>query len=135
MLDIFAVAKREMGPVLLHAAAFNSSIKRIALINPLISYQSIVKNRWYDPSFIQSTVPAALTSYDLPDLAASLAPKPLLMVNILDGTGKSAEPTSLQDEITFIKTAYENADSPELLYILNENIPENNWDFFQEWLK
>lgn len=133
--DIYAVAYREMGPVLLHAAAFSSLITRIALINPLISYRSIVNNRWYHPSFIQSTVPAALTSYDLPDLAASLAPKPLLMVNILDGSGKSADPTSLQDEIAVIKSAYENADSPEQLYNLKESDPENNWDFFLEWLK
>jgi hypothetical protein len=133
--DIFAVAKREMGPIVLHAAAFDTSLTRIALINPLISYRSIVDHRLYDPSFIQSTVAAALTSYDLPDLAASLAPKHLMMVNILDGSGKSADPTILQDEISFIKTAYEKADASELLYILNEPDPENKWDFFQDWLK
>ena len=39
--EICAIAKREMSPVLLHAAAFDSTISRVALVAPYISYKSI----------------------------------------------------------------------------------------------
>ena len=69
--DIYGVARKELSPVLLHAAAFDSSISRIALIEPYSSYMSIVMNHFYSSSFISGTVPGALKAYDLPDLAAS----------------------------------------------------------------
>ncbi|MCK4818526.1 xylan esterase, partial [bacterium] len=45
--EISAVAIGEMCPSLLHAAAFEPSIKSVALISPFISYRSIVMNRFY----------------------------------------------------------------------------------------
>jgi hypothetical protein len=133
--EIFGVAKKEMAPVLLHAASFDPSISRIALIEPYVSYQSIVMTRLYEPSFIQSTVPAALTSYDLPDLAASLAPKKLLMVNTLEGSGNIAAPESIQEEISFIKTAYKNRNAEGQLSIINQELPDNKFIYYQEWIK
>jgi hypothetical protein len=73
--DIRALAIREMCPVLLHAAAFDSSLAKIPLIEPLVSYRSLVMNREYNPDFIHAAVAGALEAYDLPDLAASLAPR------------------------------------------------------------
>ena len=77
-----------MTPVLQHAAAFDTAISRIALIEPLSSYRSIVMNRFYKPGLIQSAVPGSLSAYDLPDLAGSLAPRRLLMINPTDNMGK-----------------------------------------------
>jgi hypothetical protein len=87
--EIYGVAKKEMAPVLLHAAAFDTAITRIALIEPFSSYQSIAMNRFYNPKFVHSVVPGALKAYDLPDLAASLAPRKLLMAGITDGSGRA----------------------------------------------
>lgn len=133
--EVYGLAKREMSPVLLHAASFDPSIVRIALIEPLISYYSIVNSRWYDPSFIQSTVPSALTSYDLPDLAASLAPRKLLLVNVLEGSGNSADPESVAEDISFIKTAYKNRDAEGQLNIINRGILDNNFKYYEEWIR
>ena len=55
--EVYGIARKEMAPVLLHAAAFDQGITRIALIEPYSSYQSIVMNRFYDPSFIYGVVP------------------------------------------------------------------------------
>ncbi len=77
--SIAAVAHGRMGPVLLHAAAFEPGIARVALLDSLATYDSIVMNEYYKPELIHATVPGALTAYDLPDLAATLAPRPLLV--------------------------------------------------------
>ncbi len=52
--EVYGIARREMAPVLLHAAAFDPAITRIALIEPYSSYLSIVMNRYYEPGFIHS---------------------------------------------------------------------------------
>lgn len=75
--EVYGIARKEMAPVLLHASAFDHDISRIALIEPYSSYRSIVMNRFYISAFIPSTVPGAIQAYDLPDLAANLAPRML----------------------------------------------------------
>ncbi len=97
--EVFGLARREMGPVLLHAAAFDPDITRVALIEPYSSYQSIVMNHFYDGSFIHNTVAGALRAYDLPDLAASLAPRKLLIAGTTDGNGKKTDPESIAKDL------------------------------------
>ena len=53
---ICAMAMGEMCPVLLHAACFDNTINKIALVEPLISYRSLVENQYYKPSFIPVSV-------------------------------------------------------------------------------
>ncbi len=133
--EIYGVAKREMSPVLLHAAAFDPDILRVALIEPYSSYHSIVMNRFYRPEFIHGAVQGALQAYDLPDLAASLAPRKLAMINVLDGEGKKPEPQSLDEDMDFIKTAYQSRKAEEQLKILSQTSDEKPYDFLVEWLK
>ncbi|MCU0472162.1 MAG: alpha/beta hydrolase family protein [Bacteroidales bacterium] len=45
-------------------------------------------DRFYYPGFVQNLVPGALSAYDLQDLAATLAPRRLLLVGTTDGNGK-----------------------------------------------
>lgn len=71
--DISAIACQKTCPALLHSALFENAIKKIALIEPLISYRSIAMNRYYSTSLIPSMVAGALTAYDLPDVMACLA--------------------------------------------------------------
>jgi dienelactone hydrolase len=85
---IAAVAIGSPGSELLHAEALSPSFDRLALIQSQISFESVVEQRVYQPKWVMSSVPAALPLYDLPDLAASLVGKPLLILNPLDATGK-----------------------------------------------
>lgn len=115
--SISAIARGEMCPVLLHAAAFEDSISRIALIEPLISYRSIVMNNYYNTRFIHATVAGALTAYDLPDLAACLAPRELLMVNITDQNQEKAQPELIDQEMAIVRSAYSAANAGQKLEI------------------
>jgi dienelactone hydrolase len=85
---IIGLAHSTMAPVLLHAAAFCQDIGAVILVQPYSSYMSIAVRRFYDPGFILSSVPGALQYYDLPDLAASIAPRRLVIVNPVNGEGK-----------------------------------------------
>ena len=101
-----AIAFGEMTPVALHAAAFEPAITKVALIEPLLSYHSVVANRHYDSNFIPNAVAGALTAYDLPDLAASLAPRRLLMINPVDGAGRRADDALIANELAVVRSAY-----------------------------
>jgi cephalosporin-C deacetylase-like acetyl esterase len=89
-----AIGIGELGPVLLHAAAFDRSISDVVLVQSPITYESFVLNRYYRPELVHSVVPGALREYDLPDLAAALAPRGLLLVNAID---QWREPVSVEE--------------------------------------
>ena len=66
---------------LLHAAVINNEFDQITLINPLISYQSIVQERHYRTKFAMSAPPGVIGKYDLPDLVTALYPLKIYIVN------------------------------------------------------
>lgn len=107
--NVYAIAHREVCSTLLHAAAFEPKIRKIALIEPLISFRSLVEEHHYHSPFITGAVPGMLRDYDLPDLAASLAPRQLLIVNPLNGAAKPAQLAETDRSISRIRKAYEEA--------------------------
>ncbi|MEO9003485.1 MAG: acetylxylan esterase [Ginsengibacter sp.] len=131
--EVYGLARKEMVPVLLHAAAFDPAIKRIALIEPYPSYFSIVKTRFYNPNFIPGAVPAALESYDLPDLAASLAPRKLMIAGSTDGSGNS-DTESIKGDLKVIKDAYSSRKADDALTISGKPAKEMT-DMYKAWIK
>ncbi|MBA7580671.1 hypothetical protein ES708_22565 [subsurface metagenome] len=133
--EVYGLARKEMAPVLLHAAAFDPAITRIALIEPYSSYRSIAMNRFYNPVFIHSTVAGALEAYDLPDLAASLAPRKLMMAGITNGLGNTTDPESIIEDLAIIKDAYQYRNAGEQLNIIYRESIEKPYDHFLDWIK
>jgi hypothetical protein len=107
--NISAVAYGETCSDLLHAAAFEDSISKIALWEPLISYSTIVMNQYYEPRFTHGAVAGALTAYDLPDLAACIAPREILLINPCDQRGFTVDIYTLKEEIAIVDSAYSSA--------------------------
>jgi dienelactone hydrolase len=105
--DIYGYARGEMTPVLLHAAAFDPLISGIILMEPLISYHSLVTEKFYKPSFVHAIVPGSHLKYDLPDLAAAVAPRKLLLVNPVDGAGNLANQQAAEKEWIFTDETYQ----------------------------
>lgn len=112
--EICGLAHAEMAPVLLHAAAFGNRIARIALLSPSPSYHTIVTSYIYNAHFIQSAVAGATGVYDLPDLAASLAPRKLLIAGATDAEGNPQQAMESQD---VIQAAYRYRHAEEQLKI------------------
>ncbi|HET7118976.1 MAG TPA: alpha/beta hydrolase family protein [Hanamia sp.] len=132
---IYGLARGEIAPVLLHAAAFDTAISRVILIKPYCSYRSIVMNRLYKPSFVHGAVPGALKAYDLPDLAASLAPRKLMMIDITNGNDEPLAPGSDSTDLSIIKAAYHYRKAGNQLNILYDESPENLHGLFEKWIK
>jgi hypothetical protein len=133
--EVYGFARKEMAPVLLHAAAFDQNISRIALIDSYSSYQSVTMNRFYSPKFVHSLVPGALKAYDLPDLAASLAPRRLLIAGVTDGNSNYTDFESINKDLEIIKTAYGYRNANGQLNIISGNLPENLFDLYLEWIR
>ena len=130
---VYGLARKEMAPVLLHAAAFDPSISRIALIEPYSSYRSVAMSRLYNPKFINSLVPGALEFYDLPDLAASLAPRKLMIVGGLDGAGNSGGDT-INKDLKVVQNGYRYRNANDALIILEEPAKEQG-NIYRAWIK
>jgi len=126
---ILAVARGALGPALLHAAAFDPGIRGVALADSLLSYRSVVMSRSYTTP-PDALVPAALTAYDLPDLAAALAPRPLLLVNPTDAHGNPAA----EEDLAVIRTAYATAGAAESLGLRSREPWHTPADIFAHWL-
>jgi len=129
--EITGLAKQGLFPVLLHAAAFSKIIDGVILCQPYSSFESIAKNRFYKSRFIRNTVPGALTAYDLPDLAVSLAPRRLLIAGPTDGAGKKADQLQINKDMNLIKAGYSFYKASEDLNIISDYTPDD----LLKWLK
>ncbi len=90
MESLSAFGKGDAAVVLLHAAALDDRIKSVTLEEMLASYESVAEWKIHHRVF-ESIVPAALANYDLPDLAASLAPRRLRIINAVNPRGQRVE--------------------------------------------
>lgn len=132
--DISIIAYGEMCPVALHASAFEDGISKVALIEPLISYRSIVMNRYYDSRLIHATVAGALSAYDLPDLAACIAPRELLMVNVTDQSKNRVGTELIEEELAITQSAYFAAGAKDRLEIRSWESEQTMDEVFSSWL-
>jgi hypothetical protein len=74
-------------------------------------------NRFYSMENLYSAPAGVLTAYDLADLAACLAPNPVLMLNPVD---QGSQPTSFRqagDAYAFARTAYRRRNADDALRI------------------
>lgn len=132
--EVYGVAVQEMSPVLLHSAAFEKSFSRVALIEPLISYRSLVSTKYYDPGFTAGAVPMSMQSYDLTDLAASLAPGKLVMINPVNGANGPADKQDFEKDIRVIHAAYDHANAEENFMITGPQTESEISESLEEWI-
>jgi cephalosporin-C deacetylase-like acetyl esterase len=103
---IQALARGEVGAALLHAAVFEDMVRSVALIDPLVSWAELVRHQYYRTYHVPHAVPGALGHYDLPDLAAALAPRRLLVLGVADHQGRPAGPELIDREMEVVRRAY-----------------------------
>lgn len=131
---LIGMAKGELAPTLLHTAVMEDNFGKIALLNAPLSYRSLVMHKFYKPSFIPTTVAGALTAYDLPDLAASLAPMKLLMIDMVDQDGNIDNKVLSEEEIAVIQAAFA-ASGGQGNFILSSGEAQTPESLFVDWLK
>jgi hypothetical protein len=118
---------RDAGAIpLLHAAALDERIRKIALEGMLASYQTIIQQRIHRQIFEQ-VIPGVLRSYDLPDVVAALAPRQVWVVNGVNALGQRMKLTELKKQYASTSSLYvaerRKADEPAAFY--RDFIPGN----------
>jgi dienelactone hydrolase len=127
---IAGLAIDEMGPTLLHAAAFYPAIQSISLVGSPISWSSMVMNKFYDPVFFGNAVAGALTGYDLPDLIGAISPRKVILVDLKDQMKNSASKELRDKELSFPRRVYSHKNVSENLEILTST---KELDFLVDW--
>ncbi len=82
---------------LLHAAAMDNRLSKIALEGMLASYQTVIQQQIHRQVFEQ-VIPGVLRSYDLPDVIAALAPRQVWIVNGVNALGQKMKLADLKKQ-------------------------------------
>lgn len=85
---IAAVGKETGAIAVLHSAAIDARIRKVALEGMLRSYQAVV-DAGLHRGVLENVIPGVLAEYDLPDVAASLA-RPLWIMDAAGPVGQQA---------------------------------------------
>jgi dienelactone hydrolase len=103
------------GPVVLHAALLdrNGLIKEVVLERSLVSWADVVE-KGISRSQLGNVVPGALASYDLPDLAARLAPRLLRISEPVDAMGQPISKADAERAYAACIKAYGSSDGFKL---------------------
>src|SRR5262249_32743028 len=92
-------------PVAFHAAALDPRIKMLGIRESLASWSSVVHTP-VSHNQLANAVPGALAYYDLPDLAATLAPRPLGVAGAVDPVNKPLTRAELEKVYSACTKAY-----------------------------
>ncbi len=111
-----AVGIGKGGLVVLHAAALDDRIARVRLERSLTSWTSVAETPLARDQ-LSSVVPGALAVYDLPELGACLAPRPVEIVAPVDPTGKVVSREVAEKVYAPVKEAYERSKAGEKLVV------------------
>jgi hypothetical protein len=95
-------------PAALHAAAFEKVIPELTLVGGLVSWASVLRNP-VTTIEVSNVIPGALMTYDLPDLAALMAPRKLTIKAPVDGAGKPVSQADLEAAYARAREAYKAA--------------------------
>jgi cephalosporin-C deacetylase-like acetyl esterase len=75
--ELHLVGIQRAGPVALHAAALDGRFRSVTLRESIVSWVDDVVGKTLTPDLFGHVVPGALLKYDLPDLARTIAPRPV----------------------------------------------------------
>ncbi|MFO0796245.1 MAG: acetylxylan esterase [Gemmataceae bacterium] len=93
-------------PVALHAAALlPDDVAAAQLVGGVVSWDEVARTAVSVNQFA-TVVPGALAVYDLPDLAASLSPRPLVVRAPKDAAGNPAPPALVERTFAPVRAAY-----------------------------
>ncbi len=132
--DLYGIARDVLTADLLHYQTAGAGFGKLAMIRSLVSYKALVMNRDYHPKYIQSAVPASVPEYDLPDLAAAVAPRKLLMIDICDQQGSILENSAAHPDLLPVIEHFNKERVKGKLYIMNTEGHSFD-DLFSEWLQ
>jgi cephalosporin-C deacetylase-like acetyl esterase len=113
------VGEGRLGIEALKAAALDPRVVAVAAVRTLASYRLITDNPYYN-QFQHFWTPGALKDYDIPDLPALVAPRPVAFVGAVDQMTRPLGKADLARRFVWAKAAYALAGSPDALILDTE---------------
>jgi cephalosporin-C deacetylase-like acetyl esterase len=104
--EVYIYADGLTGPVALHAAALEPNIRKVTLDHALVSWSNVAHTP-ITVNQLSSVVPNVLRVYDLPELAATLAPRPLTIRNPLNAALAAVGQPELEHAYRTCREAFE----------------------------
>jgi dienelactone hydrolase len=89
----------------LYAAALDGDISRVALLRCLSSYKCLVEHRRHNHHF-SLYLPGCLREFDLPHVAACVAPRPLTLINSVNQRKDRCDATAMKQEYALTNSVY-----------------------------
>ena len=115
--EIHVIGVGEAGPVALHVAALEPRVQRLTLEGALLSWSNVA-NVPQSYGQLANVLPGVLKVYDLPQLAATLAPRTLTIRNPVDAALRPVAQTDLDAAYEVCRTAYERQKAAQQLQLL-----------------
>jgi dienelactone hydrolase len=120
---ISAIGHGAGGLIVLFAAAFDDRVRSVAVTGSLISYSAIAESDLYTHRF-GSFGPGFLRGFDLPDVAALIAPRPLLIQNPVDALHRVLDVAKAREALGSTARAYEKAGSADRFRVEHDTASE-----------
>lgn len=95
-------------PAVLHAAALSKNVDSVELVGGVVSWENVVQTP-KSVGQLGNVVPGVLQAYDLPHLAATLAPRPLTLRGVVDATGNPLPLAEVEAAYRVCREAYDRA--------------------------
>jgi len=111
------------------AAALDDRIAAVACRGTLLSYRALVNAQYYE---VQGYfwVPGAVRDYDLPDLPALVAPRPVLWLDSVDPQLRPAPEATVREALAWSQSIFAAVDAPNSLHMKTAADPAASFDEF-----
>jgi cephalosporin-C deacetylase-like acetyl esterase len=122
---VIAMAKRSASVPLLHAATVDERITELIIEGGLISWQDVVDGTFHRRQ-LDNVVNGALQAYDLPELAAALAPRRLVLSSTVDRLGHPVLSSQARTRYGLAESAYGLLNAADRLVFMDRD-PERSF--------
>ena len=105
------------GLIAAHAAALDERIAGVASIEAPLSYASMVKDSGAEQP-VSAILPGVLAAYEIRDVYAALAPRPLLIVNPQDARRRGVTEAEARSELASAMDTYDMLESRDSMQVV-----------------
>src|SRR5579859_6070650 len=121
------------GMVALFAAATSPAVSSVVVEGTPVSFAEIARAELYNQP-VSLMLPGVLQDFDLPDVFASLAPRPLLVLNPEDAMTKKMDREQAQRAFDLVQALYDNAGAPGSIEIQVTPLESEMQETLLKWI-
>jgi hypothetical protein len=116
--EVHLVGVGTAGPAALHAAALDGRVRSLTLERSVVSWSAVVRTP-ISHNQLANVVPGVLAAYDLPELTAAVAPRPLTLRETVDPVGNPASAATVGEAYRPAREAYARHKAEKAFAVVN----------------